>query len=107
EWAETGGGPSLVGRWTLSAFGEYVSREVGSGHTLVVRDYARELPDDAPAFAALNIRATVCASAIRGGRLKAMLALHNAAPRDWKDDEIDLVQLVAHRCWEAIEPAPR
>ena len=34
-----------------------------------------------------------------------MLAVHSALPRNWRADEIELVQLVADRCWESIARA--
>ena len=39
--------PALTGTWTLEGFGPHVAGELRAGRTLVVRDYRRELPDDA------------------------------------------------------------
>ena len=105
EYVASGASTSLVGWWVLSTFGEQVASQLREGRTLVVRDYAKELPDDAATFAALSVRATVCAAQVREGRLTALMAIHNDTPRDWTLDEIQLVELVANRCWESIERA--
>jgi PAS domain S-box-containing protein len=105
EFAAAPGGPSLVGRWALSSFGETVATRLRHGTTLVVNDYQRELPQDAGPFAALSVAATVCAAAMRDGRLTAMMAVHSAVPRRWHPDDVALVQIVADRCWESLERA--
>jgi PAS domain S-box-containing protein len=105
EFAVEDAGPSLLGRWNLSAFGDTVATRLRSGRILVVDDVARELPEDAAAFAALSVAATVCASAVRDGRLTAMMAVHSAVPRRWHADDVTLVQIVADRCWESLERA--
>jgi signal transduction histidine kinase/DNA-binding response OmpR family regulator len=96
---------SLLGRWSLSDFSERVASTMRRGELLVVRDYARELPEDAPRFLAHDMSATICASHIRDHQLSTMLAVHSALPRNWRADEIELVQLVADRCWESIARA--
>jgi PAS domain S-box-containing protein len=105
EFAASEDGPSLVGRWALSSFGATVATRLRSGRTLVVHDYRQELPGDAAAFTALSVAATVCAAAVRDGRLTAMMAVHSAVPRRWHPDDVALVQIVADRCWESLERA--
>ena len=96
--------PSLVGTWTVSAFGDRAVRELQAGQTLVVADVGREL-GAATAFTAVGIAATIVAPARRDGRLVAMLAVHSAVPRQWRPEEIELVELSANRCWESIARA--
>jgi PAS domain S-box-containing protein len=96
--------PSLVGTWTVSAFGERAVRELRAGQTLIVDDIVDEL-GPATAFTAVGIAATVVASTLRDGRLVAMMAVHGAAPRQWRPEEVELVQLTANRCWESIARA--
>lgn len=75
------------------------------GHTLVVRDVATELASGKgrKMFLAINISAVVCCPLVKGGRLVAMMAVHQSHPRDWQSREIALVQLVVERCWSHIE----
>jgi PAS domain S-box-containing protein len=96
---------TLMGEWQLSAFGDGIAHTLRSGQTLVVSDYEADWPAEAPAVAQLEVRATVCAGAIRGGRLYAMMAVHHARPRRWRPDEVALVETVAERCWDSIERA--
>lgn len=104
EYPAPAAGPSLVGRWALSSFGD-VGATLRAGRTLVVNDFREERPEGAAAVAALNVAASVCAGAVRGGRLTALMAVHSAAPRRWHPDDVALVQIVADRCWESLERA--
>jgi PAS domain S-box-containing protein len=105
EYVADGADASLTGWWVLSAFGERAASQLRQGRTLVVRDYVKELPGDAGAFAALGVRATICAAQVREGRLTALMMIHSNAPREWTLDDVQLVELVANRCWESIERA--
>jgi PAS domain S-box-containing protein len=105
EYTPSDAAPPLVGRWALSSFGDTVAARLRTGHTLVVNDVHQELPQDAGAFAALSVAATVCAAAVRDGRLTAMMAVHSARPRRWHADDVALVEVVADRCWESLERA--
>ena len=40
---------------------------------------------------------------LKGGRLVAMMAVHQSTPRDWTQREISLVADVVERCWAHIE----
>ncbi len=97
-------GASLVGAWSLSAFGDRAARELRGGGTLVVHDVVGEL-GQATSFTAVGIASSIVASAHRDGRLVAMMAVHGATPRAWRPDEIELVEITAHRCWDAIARA--
>src|SRR5690606_24139394 len=41
----------------------------------------------------------------KDGRLTALMAVHHSAPRDWHEDEIELMESVAERSWAYIERA--
>ena len=47
----------------------------------------------------------ICVPIKNAGRFVAAMAVHATTPRQWRTDEIDLVQHVASRCWESIERA--
>jgi hypothetical protein len=57
------------------------------------------------AFTTVGIASSIVASTLRDGRLVAMMAVHGAAPRRGGREEIELVDIAAHRCWEAIARA--
>jgi signal transduction histidine kinase/ActR/RegA family two-component response regulator len=94
---------SMVGRYSLHWFGEWVVDELSAGRTLVLRDTNALPPAAASAYEPLQIRASVCCSLLRQGQLRALMAVHQSTPRDWTAAEIALVQEVVERCWSAIE----
>jgi anti-anti-sigma factor len=51
------------------------------------------------------VRAAICLPLLRGGRFVAAMAVHHATPRQWTQDEVDLVAVVADRCWESMRRA--
>ncbi|MBA3683868.1 MAG: PAS domain S-box protein [Planctomycetes bacterium] len=97
--------PSIVGRYRFAQFGDECLRLMRAGEPYVVSDAqgdprtlaARE------AYALTLIRSVICVSVVKGDRFVAAMAVHQATPRVWRTDEIDLVQTVAERCWDFIE----
>lgn len=97
---------SIVGRYRFASFGSGFQHHMMAGLPYVFRDSAQELgPDALPAYEVLGTRAVISIPLIKGERLVAGLAVHQASPRDWTSDEIDLVQNVANRCWESLQRA--
>jgi signal transduction histidine kinase/ActR/RegA family two-component response regulator len=70
-----------------------------------VSDVDRELAaaDGADMFNAIGIKAIICCPLVKGGRLVAMMAVHQREPRAWSGDEVALVEAVVERCWAHIE----
>ena len=101
----TDGCASTVGRYHLSLFGPRAVATLQSGQTLIVRNVETELlPDEgAVMFNAIGIKAIITCPLVKDGGLRAMMAVHQATPRDWKADEILVVQEVVERCWATIE----
>jgi PAS domain S-box-containing protein len=100
--------PSIVGRWPVAAFGPGCVADMLAGTAYVVEDTDthREIgPEHLPAYRATNIRAVVCVPLHKDGRFTAAMAVHQTYPRRWTRAEIDLVELVVARCWEALERA--
>lgn len=97
--------PSSVGHYRLPEFGTYSHDALRAGRTLVLRDVAREVPpgDGHESFESLRIGALICCPLIKGGKLVALMAVHQSEPRNWTHDEIELVQEVVERCWAYIE----
>jgi len=99
------GAMSTVGTYSLDLFGSRATSNLRVGRTLLVSDVDRELaPDDGAAmFNAIGIKAIICCPLVKGGRLVAMMAVHQCEPRAWSEDEVALVEAVVDRCWAHIE----
>jgi len=98
---------SIAGRYPLRAFGARAYDDLRNGRPYVARDVDAELrrPQDLETYRATNIKAVVCVSLVKEGQMRALMAIHQTEPRDWTPDEIELLQMVADRCWEIIERA--
>ena len=99
------GCPSIVGNYQLSSFGQYSSSTLHRGEVLIIRDVDAELlfDEDVSTFNANGIKATISCPLVKDGGLRALMAVHQTTPRDWKPREISIVQDVVERCWATIE----
>jgi PAS domain S-box-containing protein len=99
------GVPSMNGRYKLVQFGEEFLRLGREGKVFVVEDTETDprVASVRDAYRLLQTRAAVCVPLRKAGRLVAGLAVLQTMPRKWRQNEIELVQLVASRCWESIE----
>jgi PAS domain S-box-containing protein len=103
DWAAEGS-PSIVGHYSLTAFGQLAVRNLHGGDPLIVNNNEKELaPDEAATFQAIGIAATICMPLIKGGRLTALMAIHDRVPRTWSPYELGLLREVTERCWAHIE----
>jgi PAS domain S-box-containing protein len=104
DWC-VAGALSTVGVYSLDLFGSRARSDMREGRTLVIGDVDRELtPDDgAGMFNQIGIKGIICCPLVRQGRLVAMMAVHQQAPRTWTEDEVALVEAVVDRCWAHIE----
>lgn len=98
--------PELTGRYAVSAFGSAAAERLKQGESFVCSD-SNDLPRgaDREAYRATGIRALIAAPMHRRGCLVAGLGVHMLSPRRWTDQEIELVEAVAERCWESVERA--
>jgi signal transduction histidine kinase/CheY-like chemotaxis protein len=102
-WAAPGS-HSIVGRYKLTDFGGRAVTQLSAGEAFVLNDRDAELPaDEAEAFGGLGAAATVCMPLIRGGRLTALMAIHQREPRVWQPDDLALLTEVVERSWAHIE----
>ncbi len=102
DWAKPGS-RSIVGHYSLAAFGEQAVRELNAGRPLILDDNAMELPaHEAATFQAIGIAATCCMPLVRDGRLIALMAAHHAEPHVWTPDEIALIREVTDRSWAHV-----
>ncbi|HYP04887.1 MAG TPA: PAS domain S-box protein [Bryobacteraceae bacterium] len=99
------GVPSIVGRYTFTQFGEECLRLMREGKPYIVEDSETDPRVDAirESYRATLIRSVICVPLLKAGRFVAAMAVHQTSPRQWRHDEVELVQLVANRCWESIE----
>jgi PAS domain S-box-containing protein len=88
-----------------SLFGARAVATLHSGQTLIVRDVRAELlpGEGADMFNATGIAALISCPLVKDGSLRAIMAVHQTTPRQWKPGEITLVQDVVDRCWAIIE----
>lgn len=100
--------PSSVGRFSVHTFGDEALRYMYENRSFVAEDVETDPRIDGkglPGFRQKGIRAAVCVPLHKAGRLVAGVAVHQKTPRIWLPEEIELVELVAGRCWESIERA--
>jgi signal transduction histidine kinase len=98
------GSPHLVGQYYLHDFGRLAVSRLRSGLALVINDNLRELaPEEAATFQAIGITATICMPLIKGGRLTALMAIHDKRPRAWTAYEQALISEVTERSWAHIQ----
>ena len=101
----TAGRASAVGDYPLSLLGPSAVATLQRGQTLIVRNLEAEvLPGDgADMVHAIGSKAMVVCPIVKDGGLRALMAVSQTTPRDWKPREIVLVQDVVERCWALVE----
>lgn len=102
----TRGVQSLVGEMKFSEFGREVLERMRANQPYVVYDIDSHWPAvDVGIYRQIKIQAVICVPLHKGGRFVGAMAVHQQTPRIWTPDEVQLVQVVAARCWESIERA--
>ncbi|WP_210530288.1 GAF domain-containing protein [Rubellimicrobium arenae] len=103
DWSAPGSG-SIVGHYSLAAFGERAVRRLRAGQPLIVNDVQEELaPEAASTFQGIGIAATICMPLVKEGRLTALMAVHHRTPHRWSPIELALTREVVDRSWAHIE----
>ncbi len=103
DWVAAGS-PRLLGQYRLADFGELAVQRLKAGLPLVINDNLKEIAArEAATFQAIGITATVCMPLIKGGRLTALMAIHDKLPRTWSSYEQSLIAQVTERCWAHIQ----
>ncbi|KJV35835.1 response regulator [Luteibacter yeojuensis] len=94
---------SIVGRYSLKAFGHLAVSRLRDGKPLIIEDNRRELPpDESATFQAIGVTATICIPLIKRGKLTALMAIHDGQPRQWHLRELALLDEVTERSWAHI-----
>jgi signal transduction histidine kinase/CheY-like chemotaxis protein len=105
DWARAGS-PHILGHYRLADFGRLAVAKLRAGKPLVINDNLKELaPEEAATFQAIGIAATICVPLIKGGRLTALMAIHDKTPRVWSSNDLALLVEVTERSWAHIERA--
>ncbi len=96
---------SLVGEHDLASFPKLNDAFRRGEGPVVVGNVATEvtIEEGRELLGAMGIQAFVCCSLVREGSLRALMAVHHDAPRNWTSSEVELVQDVVGRCWSMIE----
>jgi len=103
DWSAPGL-PSILGHYSLAAFGRKAVTELGAGRPLIINDNLRELePEEAATFQAIGVGATICMPLVKEGRLTALMAIHHKAPHAWSENELAVIREVTERSWAHIE----
>jgi signal transduction histidine kinase/PAS domain-containing protein len=97
----------LNGEYPVAGFGSDNFASLERGATWVCNDLAHDARTSGaeirPTFEALNIRSGVVIQINRNGALIASLFINHSAPREWKDEDIRLMEDASERIWNAIE----
>ncbi|HZY20266.1 MAG TPA: ATP-binding protein [Ramlibacter sp.] len=97
---------SIVGRYRFRDFGDAVLRLMQRNEGYVNEDVDRDprtAGTDLAAYRATRIQSVICLPLHKDGRFVAAMAVHQARPRRWSAHDVELVQTVVDRCWEALE----
>ncbi len=99
------GAASIVGRHTFSDFGAEFLEAMRAGLPFVLTDSEEDPRSGAvvDSYRKIELRSVICIPLQKSGRLVAALAVHQTKPRKWRSDEIELLKVVANRCWESLE----
>ncbi len=95
---------SIVGRYTLTAFGKLAVDNLHAGLPLILNDNRAQLPpEEAATFLAIGLAATICMPLVKEGKLIALMAVHDRVPRAWTDNDLAALREVTERSWAHIE----
>lgn len=108
EWSK--GAISNEGRhYPLHDFLPTMAPDLKEGRPLCFGDVQADPRTSDPAiqerFRAMNARAVMAVPLLKNGKLKALLYLNAAEPRNWANEELALVEDVTERTWIAVERA--
>jgi PAS domain S-box-containing protein len=104
DWCD--GVPSIVGRYRFTDFGQKVYELMRADQPYVNDDVDRDprtAGTDLAAYRLTKIQAVICVPLHKDGRFVAGMAVHQAVPRRWTQQEVELVTTVVDRCWETLQ----
>lgn len=113
EWLVTIGGytrdvPPMRERVRMDDFGEHIRSSFREGKTLVVEDVSKDgqvSAEELKAYEGIEVRAHIAIPLTKGGRIVAVLGIHQDRPHHWTAEEVALSEATAERTWAALEQA--
>ncbi len=93
------------GTFRIEDFGTHVAARAKLGLTLVADDVLASPELHSPSWSSLGTRALVSVPLVRDGRYRALLYVTYTRPHHWSDGEVQLIEEVAGRIWDALERA--
>jgi PAS domain S-box-containing protein len=98
--------PSTVGTFRLREYlSEEFERASRAGATIVICNTQIDPRTHAPGYAALNMHSFVTVPFHCRGRWRHYIAICDSRPRDWRADEIELIEEISNRVFPRIERA--
>ncbi len=98
--------PSTVGTFQISHYlSQEFERACQAGETFVVGNTQTDPRTDAAGHAALSIYSFITVPFHRNGQWTHYIAICHSQPRDWRDDEIELIEEISNRIFPRLERA--
>ncbi|MFN6566861.1 PAS domain S-box protein [Dendronalium sp. ChiSLP03b] len=104
----TNGVAELSGLYHLEDFGRNLIDDHRAGRTAIVPDvanYPKYTVSQKASYQTINIAAHIDVPLIKNDQFVALLAVHQANPRPWTEDEVKRVEETAEQTWAAVERA--
>ena len=99
------GAEAINGAFRLEDFGPRLAARAFRGLTLVEEDVLADPEVRSPMWSSIGTRAHVSVPLLREGRYRALLYVTHTRPHRWSGDEVQLIEDVAERIWDALERA--
>lgn len=106
DW--TNGVESNAGALPLDSFGPDIVAENRAGRAFITTDVCSDPrigADFVKAFTRWGVRGLIAVPLIKNGRFTAILSVQSDQPRVWTATEVQTIEEVAERTWEALERA--
>jgi len=100
--------PLLDLKYRIDDFGTFVNEDFAAGRPYRIDDLEvspRISAAEREAYRSYQIRAGAGVPLIRGGKLVAILSVHDVHPHPWTDLEMELIRETAERIWTPLERA--
>ncbi|MDM9585799.1 YlcI/YnfO family protein [Nostoc sp. GT001] len=104
----TNGVAELSGLYHLEDFGRNLTDDHRAGRTAIVSDvanYSKYTASQRAIYQTIDIAAHIDVPLIKNNQFVALLAVHQAEPRQWTEDEVKRVEETAEQTWAAVERA--
>lgn len=101
EWT-AGQRPAVPAEYPLSALGEHAVADLREGRAVLWRNLEEVSSELRARAETANVQASVIVPVSRDGRLTGLLHIHDSKPRDWREDEVQLLQQVAFRVQSSL-----